>query len=382
MKRKSYNTFEKNLISALENKGNFFIFNRDWAVHHAPDLTASTKWLGAKAYPTLKTFNARLLTPNKFSKELTGEGTKHLSEAESFLMLCGFLDDRKKGLIIINDAKHLPNHTQRILARLGRRIRQHHLDWKIILFDGNDLPSKEKPPLNPIYPLDQYYPTDKDAAVWQQYLTDNKSGAVKSNFLWYLLPLVILAALLFLIFTIEIEPLHHEEPIQEVSKAPAVSTVIPLAVLDTKAQNARAVTNFTSLGFIAEEVPEGIRVYHPPTIYFSGSEKEDIALSPEAARCLSDIANELKQDYLKDRAIRTEGHSNSVGSELENMIVSEKRAKVAASGLLFRGISAQRITSIWFGEYRPRFEEKNPDGSLNKTNQDFNRRVEFTILNP
>lgn len=163
-------------------------------------------------------------------------------------------------------------------------------------------------------------------------------------------------------------PLPEPEPIPE-----------PEPVMSVGEQNSLAMENLGNLGFEAEETDKGVLVFLPPNIYFQGSKS---SINLDAREKISQIASELNQDYLVERSVEVSGHTDSVGPEQVNLALSKLRAEAAAEELLFSKVNKARITTTWFGETKPRENERNTDGTLSKTNQSLNRRVEFTILNP
>lgn len=75
-----------------------------------------------------------------------------------------------------------------------------------------------------------------------------------------------------------------------------------------------------------------------------------------------------KKDKLK---IRIEGHTDIVGSESYNLILSRKRAKAVKSYLVQHGISSRRIKVKGFGASKPISDNKTEEGKAK------NRRVEI-----
>ncbi len=70
-----------------------------------------------------------------------------------------------------------------------------------------------------------------------------------------------------------------------------------------------------------------------------------------------------------------EGHTDSVGSENSNQLLSDRRANAVRDHLIANGISADRLTAVGFGEARPIDSNKTRSGRQN------NRRVEVTLKN-
>ena len=73
------------------------------------------------------------------------------------------------------------------------------------------------------------------------------------------------------------------------------------------------------------------------------------------------------------RAVSLEGHSDSVGRDEANLALSEKRALSVRNELLLRGIPADRLNTVGYGETRPLA----PNDS--DTGRKLNRRVELII---
>ncbi|HXA02233.1 MAG TPA: OmpA family protein, partial [Cytophagaceae bacterium] len=76
----------------------------------------------------------------------------------------------------------------------------------------------------------------------------------------------------------------------------------------------------------------------------------------------------------KDIRISIEGHTDNVGNEAYNKTLSEKRVAIVKQFLVARGIKAERIKIIGFGEVHP-IETNETDEGRSK-----NRRVEINIL--
>ena len=81
---------------------------------------------------------------------------------------------------------------------------------------------------------------------------------------------------------------------------------------------------------------------------------------------------EMMKKY-PDIRITITGHTDNVGSEADNQLLSENRAKAVAEALITGGISATRITSQGKGESQPVATNNTPEGRQK------NRRTEFTI---
>ena len=74
--------------------------------------------------------------------------------------------------------------------------------------------------------------------------------------------------------------------------------------------------------------------------------------------------------------IRVEGHTDSRGTDVYNLDLSQRRAESVVRYLIGRGVDGARLDPVGFGESRPLVEGDNEKAWTQ------NRRVEFTILDP
>ncbi len=86
---------------------------------------------------------------------------------------------------------------------------------------------------------------------------------------------------------------------------------------------------------------------------------------------LAEIAAILKE--YRDYNLLIGGHTDNVGSDRTNQVLSEKRAAACREFLLATGIKADRISSQGFGESRPKADNSTATGRQE------NRRVEFSL---
>ncbi len=71
--------------------------------------------------------------------------------------------------------------------------------------------------------------------------------------------------------------------------------------------------------------------------------------------------------------LKIEGHTDDVGDDASNMILSQKRADAVKRYLIGRGVDGSKLETAGFGETRPIADNKTPAGRQK------NRRVEMTI---
>lgn len=95
-------------------------------------------------------------------------------------------------------------------------------------------------------------------------------------------------------------------------------------------------------------------------------------LKPESNIVLSQIADIMGR--YPDFVMTISGHTDNVGSESANQILSEKRAKACYDFLVNKGVNATRISSTGYGESRP------ITTNVNEKGRSLNRRVEFNLI--
>jgi outer membrane protein OmpA-like peptidoglycan-associated protein len=68
------------------------------------------------------------------------------------------------------------------------------------------------------------------------------------------------------------------------------------------------------------------------------------------------------------------GHTDNVGDDQKNMILSKKRAEAVKNFMVSKGIVADRLFPLYFGETMPIAPNESPEGRQK------NRRVEMKII--
>jgi outer membrane protein OmpA-like peptidoglycan-associated protein len=74
-----------------------------------------------------------------------------------------------------------------------------------------------------------------------------------------------------------------------------------------------------------------------------------------------------------ERAVRIEGHTDSLGDETANQQLSERRANAVRDAVLARGVDAARVEAVGYGETRPIADNSTPSGRQK------NRRIELVL---
>lgn len=130
---------------------------------------------------------------------------------------------------------------------------------------------------------------------------------------------------------------------------------------------------------IEEEIPgaevtrvgEGINVTFDENsgVYFA-TDKANIDGKSEIS--LLKLIN-IFQKYPQTNII-VEGHTDSTGSDAYNMKLSKERAQAVTNYLSSNGLDKTRITTNWFGEEQPKYDNSTPEGRSK------NRRVELAIV--
>ncbi|WP_417362739.1 OmpA family protein [Galbibacter sp.] len=95
-------------------------------------------------------------------------------------------------------------------------------------------------------------------------------------------------------------------------------------------------------------------------------------ISPEGKATLTKMA-EVFREY-EDTNVLIEGHTDTSGADDYNYSLSEKRAKSVRDFLSVNGVSTSRMTTKWYGETQPKYDNATADGRIK------NRRVELGIV--
>ena len=94
-------------------------------------------------------------------------------------------------------------------------------------------------------------------------------------------------------------------------------------------------------------------------------------LRPEATRVLDEAVMALQQD--PTLRIQIEGHTCNIGTAEYNLALGDRRAGSVRDYLLSRGVAANRLTTVSYGEERPRH-----DNSREETRR-LNRRASLVV---
>ena len=101
-----------------------------------------------------------------------------------------------------------------------------------------------------------------------------------------------------------------------------------------------------------------------------------LTMPGDRERCLEVGATE----YLNkngDIILEVAGHTDSIGSEKYNLVLSKRRANAAGNYLVAKGIPENRLKLFAFGKTSPVAPNSKSDGSDNPAGRKLNRRVEI-----
>ena len=116
-----------------------------------------------------------------------------------------------------------------------------------------------------------------------------------------------------------------------------------------------------------QHIKEGIKV-KIENLFFATNKTY---ILPQSEQAMSDLAHFLTEN--QGVTIHITGHTDAVGTDEANQILSEGRANAVKADLVKRGIAAERITTEGKGEKEPVADNDTEEGRA------LNRRVEFTI---
>ena len=77
-------------------------------------------------------------------------------------------------------------------------------------------------------------------------------------------------------------------------------------------------------------------------------------LRPEATRVLDEAVRAMKENATLK--LQIEGHTCNIGTAEYNLALGERRAQAVRNYLTSRGISADRLSTVSYGEERPKYD--------------------------
>ena len=132
-------------------------------------------------------------------------------------------------------------------------------------------------------------------------------------------------------------------------------------------------SGYISYGDFEKNVRLGISASGMKTIlenlYFNTNSDQ---LLPSSQTQLTGLSQILKENG--NVRLEISGHTDNVGDDIENLLLSQKRADAVRYFLIKEKISPDRLTSIGKGENEPVADNNSTDG------RQMNRRVEIKIV--
>ena len=101
-------------------------------------------------------------------------------------------------------------------------------------------------------------------------------------------------------------------------------------------------------------------------------ENDSATLTGAAKSTLNEMAKTAmgQQNFVVEIA----GHTDSVGSQSYNLVLSQRRAEACRNYLISQGVDANRLSAVGYGEFNPTDSNETAEGRMN------NRRVEFHLV--
>ena len=95
-------------------------------------------------------------------------------------------------------------------------------------------------------------------------------------------------------------------------------------------------------------------------------------LTTEALQQLEEVAAEMRTNRFL--VVEVNGHTDFIGTEAYNLVLSEQRAESVMAALKARGVDPARLKLAWHGSRNPKADNATEGGRQQ------NRRVEFELL--
>lgn len=120
---------------------------------------------------------------------------------------------------------------------------------------------------------------------------------------------------------------------------------------------------------VTDEVKKTLNEYAKTILFDTGKS----SIQKESEKVLNDIVAILNE--YPTAKFRVEGHTDSVGSNANNLKLSKERAASVMKYLIENGVGSSRLSSEGFGEDKPIASNNTKDGRA------VNRRVEINLIN-
>jgi outer membrane protein OmpA-like peptidoglycan-associated protein len=139
---------------------------------------------------------------------------------------------------------------------------------------------------------------------------------------------------------------------------------VPVTVTVTCPTDNRTASSTTNIA-VTRPTP---RVYTFEDVHF---DFDRYSLRPEATRVLDEAVTALREDATL--RIQIEGHTCNIGTAEYNLALGDRRATAVRDYLASRGVTADRLSTVSYGEERPRY-----DNAREETRR-LNRRAALTV---
>ena len=184
---------------------------------------------------------------------------------------------------------------------------------------------------------------------------------------------------------------ESHEPVEAAARLTALTDTVVLyaaqasddGFIETPLTEGDYIAHFTATGYMPKDdtihfvrdtadiflrhIKEGIKV-KIENLFFATNKT---VILPTSEQSMSDLASFLLQN--PSVTIHITGHTDAVGSDEANQILSEGRANAVRADLIKRGVAAERMTAEGKGEREHVADNDTEEG------RQLNRRVEFTI---
>jgi len=138
--------------------------------------------------------------------------------------------------------------------------------------------------------------------------------------------------------------------------------------MDKQAQELRQSLQGTGVEVVQQKETNSIVLNMPDNITFDTGSSE---VKPSSHNVLNNLASTMVR-YDQTR-VNVAGHTDSVGSDSDNLRLSQQRAYSVRNYLIDQGVQAYRMKAIGYGETRPIADNSTEQGKAR------NRRVEITL---
>jgi outer membrane protein OmpA-like peptidoglycan-associated protein len=158
------------------------------------------------------------------------------------------------------------------------------------------------------------------------------------------------------------------QPAERVTRwtAGAQAGSVPVTITVTCPSDNKTASDTVSIQVTAPPPPK--KRYEFEDVYF---DFDRYSLRPEATRVLDDAIAAMRDDATLK--IEVEGHTCNIGTAEYNLALGDRRATAVKNYLTSRGVSADRLRTVSYGEERPKY-----DNSREETRR-LNRRAALTI---